>query len=344
MHRSQQVESQGLSPDHDVPGAYQVYRGLVATAVSSDPSSRPALGVWLRDRHVPVLAVSFPDVPGLIVDGWMFEGSARYATLDSVSVSGEDTLLVRHRFSAVRDVVHVTTVTAYVGVVEVTGRLELDRASNVATTPTDAQVDACLDAIHDTTAAYWPWLRGGRPRLPDLAPDLCFQLLRSPAFQTAPLDIPRNSAVHAPYLHRFATRCSVFTRRGHTHLSAIPRTEIASKHPDIDAADPRNTPPVAQLYFPESAAPHSATYCNATPFAAPVIAAASADGEHMVAVAGTPAEMLYQGWLDCLHCYVGWNRAAQSLHAPEWRLRLYALKHDPERLLEMVREDFPAPP
>ena len=229
-----------------------------------------------------MLAIGFPEAPGLIVDGWMFEASGRYATLDGVGLSGDDQLQVRHRFLAAPEVVHVTTVTAEPGEVEIAGTLELDG---------DVQLEGALDAIHNTTAYYWPWLRPRGGGLPDLAPDLCFQLIRSPSFQTAPLHVPRNSAEHAPYLHRFASRCVVFTRDGATPLDAPPRTEIASKHPEID--DPRNSPPVAQLYFPEGASRPAANYCNLTPFTEPVIAAASADRDYLVGVAGRSAEMLY---------------------------------------------------
>ena len=323
----------GLAPTRGVPGAYEVYRGLVVTAIASNPATHPALAVWLRERHVPVLAIQFPEVPGLVVDGWMFEASGRYATLDGIGVVGDDQLQVRHRFLAAPTVVHVTTVRAAPGEVEIAGTLEIDG---------DAQLDACLDAIHRTTAHYWPWLRPRGGGLPDLAPDLCFQLIRSPSFQTAPLAVPRNSAEHAPYLHRFASRCLLFTRDGATPLAALPRTEIASKHPDIDDGDPRNSPPVAQLYFPEAAARPAANYCNTTRFTQPVIAAASADGEYLVgvAVAGGSVEMLYQGWLDCLHCYSHWTPADRPAHERSWRLRLHALPNRPELLLERVQRDF----
>ena len=44
MPNHSRLGPEGLSPTRDVPGAYQVYCRLVATAISSDPASRPALG------------------------------------------------------------------------------------------------------------------------------------------------------------------------------------------------------------------------------------------------------------------------------------------------------------
>ncbi len=149
--------------------------------------------------------------------------------------------------------------------------------------------------------SYWPWLRPRAEDKPDIAPDLCFQLIRSVPFRSASLDIPRNSAQHAPYLWDYAKRCFIFTDQGLTHLDQTQRTQIAPKHPDIEPDDPRNNPPVAQCYLGSRQEAPDATYCSPTRHVHPVIGAESIDGKYLVAVAGDSPEFLYQGWMDCVH-------------------------------------------
>ena len=328
-----------LGPEQGVPGAYNIHQGLIVTALNTDPGTIPSIGVWLRSRDDAALAISFPNVPGLVTDSWMYESAPEF---DGAVVRGENTLEIYHRYKEEPSVVHVTTVVAAPETVEITGSLKIqDKSAGEDNATAGERADACLAETHRVIGSYWPWMRDRHPAMPDVAPDLCFQFIRSPSFQTAPLDISRNRAVHAPYLHAYAGRCFIFTEDGRTYLDKIPRTQIASKHTDFDSDDIRNNPPVTQVYFGPGHKIPEGPYCNRTRFAWPLIAAESVDGEQLVALASESPEFLYQGWLDCLHNYTRWLPLDAPPEERQWRIRIYAMENDPDALLCRVRKDFP---
>ncbi len=331
-----------LGPAQGVPGAYNIHQGLIARAVNTDPERIPSIGVWLRSRDDAQLAIAFPDVPGLVADGWMYESASAFSEFDGAAVRGENTIELYHRYKEEPSVVHVTTVAAAPGTVEITGSLLIEDTYTGGNGITAGdRVDTCLTDTHQVIGSYWPWLRDRYPDLPDLAPDLCFQLIRSPTFRTAPLDVSRNRAVHAPFLHRYAGRCYIYTEEGRTYLDRIPRTQIASKHPDFDADDIRNNPPVTQVYFgPDSFIPDG-PYCNRTRFTVPLIATESLNGKYLVAMVSDSPEFLYQGWLDCLHNYARWLPIDAPPWERQWRIKIYAMENDPDALVSRVRTDFP---
>lgn len=103
-----------------------VYRGLIVKAINAQPEVLPDVGVWLAGPHASRLAIIFPNIPGLRIDGWLYESGGARLPLDSAGTRGENTIELRHRYQLHPEVVHVTTVTAGPGAVELTGHLEVE--------------------------------------------------------------------------------------------------------------------------------------------------------------------------------------------------------------------------
>ena len=213
-------------------------QGVIATAINPDPENYPQIGAWLKTRDIAFLTCLFPDVPGLRLDGWIYESSQHFLSLESVNLPADHRLEFRHRFREYPQVIHVMTVTGEPGAIELRGHLELDDKAapdhrQDAVSKVQA-VDASLGTMHRLINGYSPWVGERVPGDPDLAPDICYQLVRAPAFRSAPYEDRRHGflvkyAGAAGSYWGFAKRSFIFTERGLTLLHETERTEIASK-------------------------------------------------------------------------------------------------------------------
>ena len=69
--------------------------------------------------------------------------------------------------------------TAEPGAIELRGHLELDEKKLRPDVPADQAIDASLAIMHRRIDVYQPWIGKRVPGDPDLAPDICYQLMRS---------------------------------------------------------------------------------------------------------------------------------------------------------------------
>ena len=324
-------------------------QGIIATAINPNPEKYPQMGAWLKTRDIAFLTCLFPNVPGLRLDGWIYESSQHYLSLESVSLPADHKLEFRHRFREHPEVMHVMTVTGEPGAIELRGRLELDdkaapdhRNNDMSF---DQAVDASLGTMHRFINGYSPWVGERVPGAPDLAPDICYQLVRAPAFRSAPFENPRHGflikyAGVAGSYWEFVKRSFIFTDRGLTLLHETERTEIASKH-DLPQDDLRNNPPLAQSYFGVWQNVPKVTYCSPTGYTYPVMGVVSTDGKYLVAVASDSPRFMLQAWIDCVHDYARFLPADAPLAKRTWRRKFYAMENDPDALLARVARDFP---
>ncbi|NWG13556.1 MAG: hypothetical protein HXY20_08490, partial [Acidobacteria bacterium] len=134
----------------------------LVTAQNPDPDRLPTLSFWFdqsgrRDDKLPMVAASFPNVPGLVCDSWCYESELVF--LDAKALEG-GRLELRHRMRAAPQVLIVTSVTPEPGGIEFLARPELDR----------------------TRGMSWPTEL--------LTPNLCWQLKRAAAFKSRPDPYP----------------------------------------------------------------------------------------------------------------------------------------------------------
>ena len=327
----------GLEPEESA----DAFQGIIATAINQNPEKYPQMGVWLRTRDIAYLSVLFPSVPGLRLDSWIYESSQPYLSLESVNVVGEHQLEFRHQFRKHPGVIHVTTVTAEPGAIEIRGRLEADE-KKLGDGILAQAADASLGIMHRAIEGYSPWVGERVPGNPDLAPDICYQLMRAPAFQSMPPEIPRWSAApsYVKAYWEFVKRTFIFTDEGLTFLHKTDRTEIASKH-DLPQDDPRNRPPLAQGHFGVWQDVPKSTYCSPTRYVYPVMGVVSIDGKHLVAVASESPWYMFQAWIDCVHDYARFLPADAPVAERTWRRKFYAMENNPDALLARVARDFP---
>jgi hypothetical protein len=72
-------------------------------------------------------------------------------------------------------------------------------------------------------------------------------------------------------------------------------------------------------------------------FVHPVVGTVSRDRRHLAAIASPSAKSLCQAWHDCMHINSNWDMSDRT-----WRLTIFAMENEPERLLETVHRDFAA--
>lgn len=328
-----------------VPGK-GVYQGVIATAINPDPDVYPSIGVWLGARDTPNVVAVFPNVPGSRVDGWNYEGCEAFSRLEDVRVTGENKLEIRQRFREEPHVVHLTTLIAEPGAVEWIGQLELDQARIEAGLVDEQATEEMFATCMDILDKYTPWHFGKRkmddPGIThDVSPDLCLQVKRSPAFQSAPEQVPRFSTIYAASYYEYVKRCFIFTEAGRVFLDQTHRATISTSH-QLDPGDPRDNPPATQVYYGvwqrQSDQPF---YLSRTRYVAPVIGVVSTDGNYLIAQAGDSPRFMVQAWIDCIHHYATWGPEDVPLSQRSWRRKIYAMENDPEALLERVTRDFP---
>ena len=227
------------------------------------------------------------------------------SALDFVSAASLDggRIELRHRDRNQPHVLIVTTVSPEPEAVEFVARVELDREN-----------------YPDSTMPKNP---------PGL--NLCWQLKRAALFASAPDPYPQ-----------FVQRCFIFTSKGMTYLNNTERRKIPCRPPDHEY----NNPPWVQMYVgqwqeipqsgPQSWADYSPDQYNTT-----VIGAVSRQGEFLTALANDSAPLMCQAWHDCMHNNPQWLPLDADTEDRRWRLKIYAMENDPERLLDRAGEDFP---
>ncbi len=127
----------------------------------------------------------------------------------------------------------------------------------------------------------------------------------------------------------YVERCFLFTERGLTRLTEIPRNEEALYRG-------------GQVYVPKGINPDDV---NPRPISAVtpangLIGCFSADGEWLLATAWDQTQHLFQGVIVCVHNdpHVGGLKPQETkkVHG-----KLYLMKNDPAKLLARYRRDFP---
>ena len=314
----------------------EAFQGIVATAINPNPEKYPQMGAWLKTRDIAYLTALFPSVPGLRLDAWIYESSDPYLSLESINLPRDHQLEFRHRFRKHPGVIHVTTVTAEPGEIGIRGHLEVDKKKLGDGIPARA-VDALM---HRAILGYSPWVGRFVPETPDPAPNICYQLMRAPAFRSAPVEVPRFSKIYAKSYLEFVKRTFIFTDQGLTFLHKTDRTEIASRH-DFPQDDPRNRPPLAQGYFGVWQDVPKVPYCSPSRYVYPVMGVVSTDGKYLVAVASESPWAMWQAWYDCVHDHARFLPEDAPVAKRSWRRKFYAMENNPDALLARVARDFP---
>jgi dienelactone hydrolase len=269
---------------------------MILTATNPDPKTLPTLSVWQRDPQTFVGA-TFPNVPDFTCDSWCYESAVDFIgarALDGGRVE------LRHRVRDDPQAILVTVVTPEPGAVEFIAHLESEP--------------------------------GAAAQLPaNLFVNLCWQLIRAPAFASAPDPYPE-----------FIKRCFIFTDNGMTFLDHTERRLIPCRPPD----DAYNNPPWVQMYLREGEPMpkvDATSWADYSPdrFTAPVIGAVSRDGKYLAAIANGSATMMAQAWHDCMHDNPPWLPAGATTAQQTWRVKIYAMENDPRALLAQVAKDFP---
>ncbi|NOX55092.1 MAG: hypothetical protein GXP27_11775 [Planctomycetes bacterium] len=250
---------------------------------------------------LPLVRMSFPSVRGSTCEAWCYESDVEFLDVRPLD---EGRLQLRHRWRSQPHVVFVTTVTPEPGAVEFTVRAVADRQR-----AQDATLPKSL-----------------------LPLNLCFQLRPATRFQSQPDPYPE-----------FVRRCFIFTERGRTFLLDTHRRKILHRFP---TDDPKNNPPWVQMYVgawrpvPPVQGKGWAEY-STDRYTVPIIGVVSRDGKSLIAIANGSADMLCNAWHDCLHNNPKWEPAERPPGERRWRLKVYAMPNEPDRLLSRVTHDFP---
>jgi dienelactone hydrolase len=164
-----------------------------------------------------------------------------------------------------------------------------------------------------------------------IIPNICWQLKRAPNFASQPDN----------YLE-FVNRCFIITKEGMTFLNKTDRKKIPVRNED----DQVNNPPWVQIYLKEgeetpSYNPNNWSGCSDTRFTRSIIGAVSKDGKYLAAIANHSATTMCQAWHDCMHNNPQWLPLDASPGDRIWKLKIYVMENDVEKLIERVDADFP---
>ncbi|NWG13403.1 MAG: hypothetical protein HXY20_07720 [Acidobacteria bacterium] len=276
------------------------YERLIFSAPNPRPREWPALAL-VRQGARTMLRATFPDVPEFTCDAWLYESDVDFL---GARPAGGGRLELRHRYRAHPGLTLVSEVRPERGAIEIGARIAVPRG---IAQPLPSEVDA---------------------------PNLCWQVKRSPPFSSFPDPYPM-----------FTRRCFIFTDKGLTFLDRTVRNPSAR----FDADDPVNNPPWVQTYlaaWAADAARRPFEWAGISPdrYEIPVAGVVSRDRRFLAALASDTAVSISQVWLDCLHNNAEWAPAHAPLAERRWRVKIYAAPNDPAALLRRIEEDFPGIP
>lgn len=286
---------------------------VIATAMNPDPDVYPTIHLRLHSREIAFCTVLYPGVPGYRADGCLYEPSDGFLWLNFIGVRlpADNVLQVLHRVRDNPSLIHVTTLTAKPGKVELVASLEIDSSASTK--------------------------NANLPKTLGLTPNLCWGW--SGASNFAGGGNRENSERKENYIN-WISRCFIFTEKGRTFLSDTERRMTA----EVPKDDPRNNPVRPQHYIGvwqdyKTKAPHPNTSPDRYIF--PLIGAVSNDGKFFTAIASPTSRYVAQAWHTCLHHIPTWEGSDGPLMDQTWRVNLYLGEDDPQQLLEQAKKDFP---
>ncbi|MBI2842243.1 MAG: L-rhamnose mutarotase [Armatimonadetes bacterium] len=275
----------------------------ILTVRNPSPKTIPTLGVWQQVCGAYLVSAEFPDVPGLLTDAWCYESSVDYLGAKDI---GGGKLRLTHRSKEYPNVIVVTTVTPEPGALEFVAQAKISKQAKGKIPPKD-----------------WD---------PPLG--FCWQVKRAPAFSAG--NDPRE---------KFIARNFIFTESGLTTLDKTTRYKIPW-HPEDHEYN--NPVPWIHMYAPvwESLRVTKLTkddWAGTSPerFTVPVCGFLSKDGKYLTALANGTSERLVQAWHNCIHNGPNWLPENAPLARRTWRVKVYGMRNDPEKLLARVENDFP---
>ena len=306
-------------------GFWEVDReGIFKIAVKNpQPDVLPSLVVTRPKAHdfCVWIAMSFPENPGLMCDAWSFEGGM--ATFLSARELDGGGLELRHSMDKHPGVVHVMILTPEKGAVTFEGRLELGKTES----DKENTKDLADDFLNEMQV-----------------PNICYQVIRSPKFQSAPANTPRCSPdpkVAKNYWDNYVSRSFIFTDEGMTFLSDTKRTDTSKDH-NFPEDDPRNLPPAVQRYYGVwQSVPKGQGTSSLTRYTLPAIGAVSSDKNNLIAGASGNLNCISQAWLDCFHLYAKWAPTDKPSLERTWKIKIYGMENDADALTKCISADFP---
>ncbi len=163
-----------------------------------------------------------------------------------------------------------------------------------------------------------------------LVPNICWQLKRAADFRSQPEN----------YLE-FVGRCFIITPEGMTFLNRTDRKKIPSRKEDASV----NNPPHVQIYLKEGEPnppydPQHWSGVSDTRYSKSIIGIVSRDGRYLAAMANHSSTMMCQAWHDCMHNNPPWKPLDAPLEQQIWRVKIYVIENDVEKLIEKVDKDF----
>ncbi len=266
------------------------------------------------------ISMTFPGIPGLVLDAWCFEGGM--ADFTRAVETDQGGVVLYHQYIQHPDLLHVTTLKPRQGDIVITGGLQIDTQHTSATEP--------------TRPSAFPESQ---------VPNICFQVRRAPNFQSAPKNSPRASPVAEiakNYWDSFVSRTFIYTDKGRTFLDETQRTDTSHDHQGIEADDPRNNPPAVQRYYNVwDRIPENQGTSSLTRQVLPAMGVVSRDQRHLVAGASSPILFSTQAWLDCFHLFPLWRPTTGPLEERTWKIMIYAMDNDPGALEKNILGEFP---
>ena len=175
--------------------------------------------------------------------------------------------------------------------------------------------------------------RNSEEPLPDkvFTPNLCWQLKRADNFSSKSESYPD-----------FIKRCFMITGEGPEFLDKTDRKPI----PVRDESELENNPPWVQNYLRDDQ-PEPVFNADAwagtsdSRYSKSIIGAVSKDGKYLTAIANNAAITMCQAWHDCMHNNPLWLPADVPVDRQIWRLKIYGMENDMEKLVKKVEADFP---
>jgi hypothetical protein len=171
---------------------------------------------------------------------------------------------------------------------------------------------------------------------------LCWSFDRGPAFSPNGRQSPESK--EPGNYPEWIRRCFIFTDQGLTFLDHTVRRK--TDEPWIKDDSPQQTQPFcwSQHYVGTWQDPLGGGFpanTSTTPYTVPLIGAVSRDGRFLLALATDNAQYSAQAWNTCLHHVPVWGPEDAPLLKRSWRMKLYVMQNDPEKLLQLYHQDFP---
>ena len=290
----------------DAINEYKNGRRFIVKSVNPNPEKLATISVYQRKANEfgVYISLTYEKLPGSTTDAFCFEGGTVFRSARAIDGGAVELTYDLEKHPGVK---MILTVTPEAGAVILEARYVADEGREIP------------EGLFTSGMC-----------------NLCYKF--NNAFAAAP---PPEALFYDSQAHYtdYVKHCFIYTPSGVMSMGDTKRFRIP-EYPEDDRV--QKPFPWIQAYYGVNQVPAKAheKWTSSDRYTKTVLGCRSVNGKYLIGLGSDSAGFLFQGW-GCLHNPAEWLPLDGKPEERRWKIKVYFMENDPQKLLETATKDFP---